>query len=120
MKFPNFDKIWTAEKNFALPDILSLNTPSEILIRKTKVEIPQNTKLFLTKNETPPHLESKYAVKIYLENVQRNKLQYFTISRLPKQPLRSRFFRKFFIQANTILIKGKETQSKTKKKQKSV
>ena len=43
-KFPNLHIVWTAGKNFALPNTLSRNTPSELLTRKTTVEIPQNFK----------------------------------------------------------------------------
>ena len=63
MKFPNLHIVWTAGKNLALPDTLSRNTPPELLTRKTTVEIPQNNKFCLGKNETSPRLECKYAVK---------------------------------------------------------
>ena len=86
------------------------NNKKNVSRNPTKFKISYS---FLQKNETSPRLEWKYAVKIYLENVQVNNLQNFTISRLPKQPLRSRFIRKFFIQANTIFIKDKKPQLKT-------
>ena len=52
LKFPNLHIVWTAGKNLALPDTLSRNTPSELLTRKTTVEIPQNDKFYLAKNGT--------------------------------------------------------------------
>ena len=63
MKFPSLHIVWTAGKNLALSDILSRNTLPELLTRKTTVEIPQNIKFYLAKNETSPRLECKYAVK---------------------------------------------------------
>ena len=62
MKFPNLHIVWTAQKNLALPDILCRNTLPELVTRKTTVEIPQNIKFFLAKDETSPRLECKYAV----------------------------------------------------------
>ena len=56
MKLPNLHMVWTAGKNLALPDTLSRNTPPELLARKTTVEIPQNIKFFLAKDETSPRL----------------------------------------------------------------
>ena len=41
IKLPNLHIVWTAGKNFALPDTLSRNTSPELLTRKTTVEIPQ-------------------------------------------------------------------------------
>ena len=64
MKFPNFHIIWKAGKNLALQDTLNRNTPPELLTRNTTVEIPQNIKFYLAKNETSPRLECIYAVKI--------------------------------------------------------
>ena len=61
---PNLQILWTAGKNLELPDTLSKNTAHELLTRKTTVEIPQKSKLYLAKNETSPRLECKYAVKI--------------------------------------------------------
>ena len=52
MKFPNLHIVSTAGKNLALPDTLSKNTPTELLTQKTTVEIPQNNKFYLAKNET--------------------------------------------------------------------
>ena len=63
LKFPNLHIVWTAGKNLALPDTLSRITPTELLTRKTRVEIPQNIKFHLAKDETSPRLESKYAEK---------------------------------------------------------
>ena len=63
VKFPNLHIVWTGGKNLALPDTLSRNTPPELIIRKTTIEIPQNMKFFLAKYETSPRLEFKYAVK---------------------------------------------------------
>ena len=54
MKFPNLHIVWTAGKNLALPDTLSRNTPPELFTRKTTVEIPQNIKFYLTKDENHP------------------------------------------------------------------
>ena len=55
------------------------NTPPEILTRKTTVEIPQNIKFYLAKDETSPRLECKYAVKIDIEQSQINNLQHFPL-----------------------------------------
>ena len=49
MKFPNLHIVWTAGKNLALLDILSRNTPPELLTRETTVEISQNNKFYLAK-----------------------------------------------------------------------
>ena len=62
-KIPNLHIVWTAGKNLALPDTLRRKTPPELLTRKATVEIPQNIKFFLAKDETSPRLEYKYAVK---------------------------------------------------------
>ena len=59
MNFPNLHIVWTADKNLALPDTLSRNTPSELFTRKTTVKLPQNIKFYLAKNETSPRLECK-------------------------------------------------------------
>ena len=77
MKFPNLHIVWTAGKNLALPDTLSRNMPPELLTRKTTVEIPQNIKFYLTKDETSPRLECKYAVKTAIDQSQVNNLQHF-------------------------------------------
>ena len=80
MKFPNLHIVWTAGKNLALADILSRNTPPELLTRKTTVEIPQNIKFYLAKkNETSPRLECKYAVKTDIDQPQINNLQPFPL-----------------------------------------
>ena len=79
MKFPNLHIDWTAGKNLALPDTLSRNTPPELLTRKTTVEIPQNIKFHLAKDETSPRLESKYAVKTDIDQSQINNLQHFPL-----------------------------------------
>ena len=47
MKFPNLHRVWTAGKNLALPDTLKRNTATELLTRKTTVEIPQKKISFL-------------------------------------------------------------------------
>ena len=39
--FPNLHIVWTAGKNLAITDTFSRNTQSELLTRKTTVEIPQ-------------------------------------------------------------------------------
>ena len=78
-KFPNLHIVWTAGKNLALPDTLSRNTPPELLKRKTTVEIPQNNKFNLAKNETSLRLECKYAVKTDIEQSQINNLQHFPL-----------------------------------------
>ena len=62
-KLPNLHIVWTAGKTLALPDTLSRNKPPELLTRKKIVEIPQNIKFYLAKDETSPRLECKYAVK---------------------------------------------------------
>ena len=79
MKFPNLHIVWTAGKNLALPDTLSRSTPPEKLTRKTTVEIPQNKKLYLAKDETSPQLECKYAVKTDIEQSQINHLEHFRL-----------------------------------------
>ena len=79
MKFPNLHIAWTAGKHLALPVTLSRNTPTELLTRKTTVEIPQNIKFYLAKNETSPRLECKYAVKTDIDQSQINKLQHFPL-----------------------------------------
>ena len=76
IKFPN---LWTAGKNLALPDTLSRNTPPELLTRKTTVEIPQDIKFYLTKDETSPRLECKYAVKTDIDQSQINILKHFPL-----------------------------------------
>ena len=77
MKFPNLHIVWTAGKSLALPDSLSRNTPPELLTRKTTVEIPQNIKFYLAKNETSPRLECKYALNTDNDQPQINNLQHF-------------------------------------------
>ena len=79
IKFPNLHIVWTAGKNLALPDSLSRNTPPELLTRKTTVEIPQNIKFYLAKDETSPRLECKYAVKTDIDQSQINNLQHFPL-----------------------------------------
>ena len=79
MKFPNLHIVWTAGKNLALPDTLSRNTPPELLTRKTTVEIPQNIKFYLAKDETSPRLECKYAVKTDIDQSQINNRQHFPL-----------------------------------------
>ena len=48
-----------------------------MLTRKTAVEIPQNIRFFLAKNETSSRLEWKYAVKTDIDQSQINNLQDF-------------------------------------------
>ena len=79
MKFPNPHLVWTAGKNLALPDTLSRITPPEQLTRKTTVEIPQNKKLYLAKDEIARQLECKYAVKTAIEQSQINNIQHFLL-----------------------------------------
>ena len=79
MKFPNLHIVWTAGKNFALPDTFSRNTPHELISRKTTLAIPQNTKLFFAKDEISPRLECKKALKTDLDNAQLNNLQHFSL-----------------------------------------
>ena len=79
MKFPNLPIVWTAGNIIALPDTLSRNTPPKVLTRKTKVELPQNFKYFLAKDETSPQLEFKYAVKTDIDQSQINNLQHFLL-----------------------------------------
>ena len=78
-KFPNLHIVWTAGKNLALPDTLTRNTLPELLTRKKTVEIQQNIKFYLAKNETSPRLECKYAVKTDIEQSQINNLQHFPL-----------------------------------------
>ena len=51
MKFPNLHIVWTAGRSLALPDTHSRTTPTELLTRKTTVEIPQNIKFSLQKKK---------------------------------------------------------------------
>ena len=78
MNFPNLHILWTAGKNPALPDTLSRNTPPELLTQKITVEIPQNLKFFLAKDDSSPRLECKYALKTDIDHSQ--KKQSTTIS----------------------------------------
>ena len=92
-----FRIVWIAGKNLALPDTLSRNTPPELSTRKRTVEIPQNIKIFLAKDETSPRLQCKYAVKTVIDQSQIKKLTTLsTILRLSKQSLRSRSTRKIY------------------------
>ena len=70
MKFSNLHLVWTARKNLALPDTLSRNTPPELLTRETTVELPQNIKCYLAKDENSTRLGCKYAVKTDIEQSQ--------------------------------------------------
>ena len=79
MKLPNLHIVWTAGKNSALPDTLSRNTSPELLTRKTTVEIPQDIKFYLAKDETSTRLECKYAVKTDINPSQINNLQHFPL-----------------------------------------
>ena len=78
-KFPNLHIVRTARKELALPDTLSRNTPLELQTRKTTVEIPQNIKFYLAKDETSPRLEFKYAAKTDIDQSQLNNLQLFLL-----------------------------------------
>ena len=80
MKFPNLHIVWAAGNNVALPDTLGRNTPLELIIRKTTVEIPQNIKFFLAKDETSPCLECKYRVKTDHDTTQINTLEHFPLN----------------------------------------
>ena len=79
MKLLNLHIVWTAGKNFAFSDTLTRNTPPELLTRKTTVEIPQNIKFYLAKDETSPRLECKYAVETDIDQSQINYLQHFPL-----------------------------------------
>ena len=79
LKFPNLHIVWTAGKNFALPDTLRRNTPPELLTRKNTVEMPKNIKFYLAKDETSPRLECKNAVKTDIDQSQINNLQHFPL-----------------------------------------
>ena len=79
IKFSILNIVWTAGKNLALPDTLSRNTPPELLTRKTTVEIPQNIKFYLAKDENSPRLECERAVKTDIEQSQINHLQHFRL-----------------------------------------
>ena len=79
MKFLTLHIVWTAGKNLALPDTHSRNTPTELLTRKTTVEIPQNIKFYLAKDQTSPRLECEYAVKTDIEQSQIIHLQHFPL-----------------------------------------
>ena len=60
-----------------MPDTLSRNTPPELLTRKTTVELPQNIRFFLAKDETSPQLECNHAVKTDVDHAQITSLQHF-------------------------------------------
>ena len=77
LKIPILNIVWTPGKNLALPDTSSRNMPAELLTWKTSVEIPQNIKFYLAKDETSPRLECKYAVKTDIDQAQINNLQQF-------------------------------------------
>ena len=79
MEFLNLHIVWTAGKNLALPDTISRNTPPELLTRKSTVEIPQNIKFYLAKNETSPRLECKYAIKTDIDQSRNNNLKHFPL-----------------------------------------
>ena len=79
MKIPNLNIVWTAGKNPSLRDTLSPNTPSELLTRKTTVEIPQNTKLFLAKDKKSARLKCENTEKIDYDTNQINILEYFPL-----------------------------------------
>ena len=79
MKCPNLHIILDSRKNLALPDTLSRNTPPELLIRKTTVEIPQNIKFFLAKDEIAPRIQCKSAVKTDIDQSEMNSLQQFPL-----------------------------------------
>ena len=68
-----------SRKNLALPDTLSGNTPPELLTQKTTVEVPQNIRFFLAKDEISPRLHYKYAVKTDVEQSKINNLQHFPL-----------------------------------------
>ena len=80
MKFPILHIVWTAGKSLALPDTLSINTPPELLTRKTTVEIPRNKKFYLANDETSQRVECKYAVKTDIDQSQIKNLQHFSLS----------------------------------------
>ena len=79
LKFLNLHIVWTAGKTVALPDTLCRNTPPELLTRKTTVEIPQNIKIFLPKDETSLRLQCKHAVKTDVGQSQMNNLEHFPL-----------------------------------------
>ena len=79
MKLSNLHIVWTTGKKVALPDTLSRNTPTELLKRKTTVEIPQNKKRFLAKDKTSPRLQCKYAVKTDIDQSPIKNLQHFPL-----------------------------------------
>ena len=66
-------------KTIALPDTFRQNTSSELITRKTTVELPQNSKLFLAKDETSPRLECNFAVKTDHDNSKLKNLQHVFI-----------------------------------------
>ena len=68
-----------SRKSLVLPDTLCRNTPPELLTIKTTVELPQNIKVYIAKDETSPRLECKYAVKTDTEQSQINNLQHFPL-----------------------------------------
>ena len=76
MKIPKLHIVFTSGKKLAPPDTLSRNTPPELLTRKTTVEIPQNIKFFLAKDETSPRLQCKNAKRTDLDQSQLNNLQH--------------------------------------------
>ena len=58
--------LWTTGKILPYQKAQQKIVPPEMLTRITKNEAPQNKKLFLTKVETLPQPECKYAVTIDL------------------------------------------------------
>ena len=78
MKLSNLHIVCTAGKNLALPDTLSRNTPPELSKRKTIVELSQNIKFFLAKDEISPRLHCNYAVKTDIDQSQIINLQHFS------------------------------------------
>ena len=76
MKFPNLHIKQTTGK---LPDTLSRNTPSELITKKTTMEVPQNIKTFLAKDKTSPRSICNHALKTDCINKQLNKTEPFSI-----------------------------------------
>ena len=79
MKFPNLRIVCTAGKFLALTDTPCRNTPRELLTRKKTVEIPQNIKLFLAKDETSSKLECEHALKTDVDQAQIKNSRHFPL-----------------------------------------
>ena len=63
MSFPNVHTVWAAGKTLLYP-VFWVEVSHLYYLHKKNVEVPQNIKFFLAKDEKSPPLECKYAVKV--------------------------------------------------------